>query len=50
MQKYNKFIIAGVGGVIQALLLYFGSDVPTIVSTLILVATTLGVYQAPNKA
>lgn len=50
MSKYNKFIVAGVGGVIQALLLYFGQDVPTWVNTLILVATALGVYQVPNKA
>lgn len=47
--KYNKFIVAGVGGVIQALLLYFGSDVPTWVNTLVLIATALGVYQVPNK-
>lgn len=48
MSKYNKFVVAGVGGVISGLLLYFGSDVPSWVNTLVLVATALGVYRVPN--
>lgn len=50
MQKYSKFVVAAVGGVISGLLLFFGNDVPMWVNTVVLVATALGVYQVPNKA
>lgn len=49
MQKYNKFIVAIVGGAISGLLLFFGTDVPEWVNMVILVATALGVYRVPNK-
>lgn len=47
--KYNKFIVAAVGGIISGLLLFYGTDVPSWVNALVLVATALGVYQIPNK-
>ena len=49
MQKYNKFIMAAAGGVISALLLFYGQDVPEWVNLLVLVATALGVERVPNK-
>lgn len=50
MNQYNKFIIAGIGGIISGLLLYFGQDIPQWVNLIVYVATALGVYQVPNKA
>ncbi len=50
MQKYNKFIVAAVGGLISALLLFYGQDVPEWVNLIVLVSTALGVYSTPNKA
>ena len=49
MQKYNKFIVAIVGGIISGLLLYYGANVPEWVNIIVLVATALGVYATPNK-
>ena len=49
MQKYNKFIIAAVGGTISGLLLYYGTDAPQWVNLIVIVATSLGVYRVPNK-
>lgn len=49
LQKYNKFIVAIIGGAISALLLYYGQDVPSWVNSIVFVATALGVYATPNK-
>ena len=48
MQKYNKAIVAVVGGIISGLGIYYGID-NQIVQVAILVATALGVYSVPNK-
>ena len=49
MAKYSKFIIAIIGGVITALLSYYGNDVPTWLTTLIPLLTAAGVYRVPNE-
>ena len=48
MQKYNKFIVAAVAGLVAVLNSLYGngSEVVTIV---IAIATALGVYAVPNK-
>ena len=48
MQKYNKFIVAGVAGVVAVLNSLYGngSEAATI---LIAIATALGVWVVPNK-
>ena len=48
IQKYNKFIVAGIGGLISALEIYF-DVLPEWAKVIVLVATALGVYQVPNK-
>jgi type IV secretory pathway VirB2 component (pilin) len=49
MGKYNKFIVAIVGGVVSGLNLYFGDGNPEWVGMLVAIVTALGVYQVPNK-
>lgn len=48
MQKYNKLIVAVVGGAVTFCSLYFNS--PEWLSGVTIALTALGVYQAPNKA
>ena len=48
MQKYNKFIVAGVAGVVAVLNSLYGSGSET-VAIIIAIATALGVYAVPNK-
>jgi len=49
-KKYNKFIVAGIGGIISAILIYFEpSQVPEWVNYLVYIATALGVYRIPNN-
>jgi len=48
IQKYNKFIVAAVGGLISALEVYY-EVLPEWARVLVLVATALGVYQVRNK-
>lgn len=48
MQKYNKFIVAGVGGIVQGLTIYF-EVLPDWAKMLIALVTALGVYRVPNK-
>lgn len=48
MQKYNKAIVALVGGVIAGLDLYY-DVLPSWAQLLVTVATVLGVYQVKNK-
>lgn len=47
--KYNKLIVAVIGGAVQLASLYYGQDTPSWINTLIAIATALGVYQVPNK-
>ena len=47
--KYNKLIVAVVGGAVSGLMLFYGDTQPEWVNLLILVATALGVYRVPNK-
>lgn len=49
MQQYNKFIVAGVAGVVAVLNSLFGDNSQT-VSIVIAIATALGVYAVPNKS
>ena len=49
MGKYNKFIVAIVGGAVSGLNIYFGDTSPEWLNAVILVVTALGVYQVPNK-
>lgn len=48
MQRYNKFIVAGVMGAIAVLTSLYGTD-STYVTALIAIATALGVYAVPNR-
>lgn len=48
MQKYNKAIVALVGGVVSALELYY-DVLPQWAQLLVTVATVAGVYQVRNK-
>lgn len=48
MQKYNKFILAGVAGVVAVLNSLYGSGNEA-VSIVVAIATALGVYAVPNK-
>lgn len=48
MQKYNKFIVAGVAGVVAVLNSLYGNGNET-VTIIIAIATALGVYAVPNK-
>lgn len=48
MQKYNKFIVAIIAGVVAVLNSYYGSGSET-VAIVIAVASALGVYAVPNK-
>ena len=48
MQKYNKFIVAGVAGVVAVLNSLYGNGNDT-ATILIAIATALGVYAVPNK-
>jgi len=48
MQKYNKFIVAAVAGVIAVLNSLYGSGSETTI-IIIAIATALGVYSVPNK-
>ena len=47
MQKYNKFIVAIVGGAVTFCSLYFNS--PEWLSGVTIALTALGVYTSPNK-
>jgi hypothetical protein len=49
MQKYNKFIVAGTLGLVAVLTSLYGAD-NTIVTTVIAIATALGVYAVPNRS
>ena len=48
MQKYNKALVALVGGVVSGLELYY-DVLPSWAQLLVTVATVLGVYQVRNK-
>jgi uncharacterized membrane protein len=48
MQKYNKFIVAGIAGVVAVLNSLYGSG-SEVVTIVIAIATALGVYAVPNK-
>ena len=48
MQKYNKFIVAGVAGVVAVLNALYGNGNET-VTIIIAIATALGVYSVPNR-
>ena len=48
MQKYNKFIVAAVIGLIAVVTSLYGSD-NSYVTALAAIATALGVYVVPNK-
>jgi len=48
MQKYNKFIVAGIAGVVAVLNSLYGNGNDT-ATILIAIATALGVYAVPNK-
>lgn len=48
MQKYNKFIIAGVLAAVAALNSIYGSG-NEFATIIIAIATALGVYAVPNK-
>ena len=48
MQKYNKFIVAGVAGVVAVLNSLYGSGNEA-VTIIIAIATALGVYAVPNR-
>lgn len=48
MQKYNKFIVAAVAGVVAVLTSLYGVD-SELVTTIIAIATALGVYAVPNR-
>ena len=48
MQKYNKFIVAGIAGVVAVLNSLYGPGNET-VTIIIAIATALGVYAVPNK-
>jgi hypothetical protein len=48
MQKYNKFIYAGVAGVVAVLNALYGNGNEA-VTIVIAIATALGVYAVPNK-
>ena len=45
--KYNKFIVAAIGGLVTFASMYF--DSPSWLSGVTIALTALGVYQAPNK-
>lgn len=47
MQKYNKFVVAIVGGIVAALTYLYGTSdwLPVVVNLL----TALGVYRVPNS-
>lgn len=47
LAKYNKLIVAVVGGLVTFASLYFNS--PDWLSGVTIALTALGVYQAPNK-
>jgi len=48
MQKYNKFIVAGIAGVVAVLNSLYG-DANQTATIVIAIATALGVYAVPNK-
>ena len=48
MQKYSKFIVAGIAGVVAVLNSLYGSGNET-VTIIIAIATALGVYAVPNE-
>lgn len=48
MQKYNKAIVAVVGGLVTFASIYFNS--PDWLSGVTIALSALGVYTAPNKA
>ena len=48
IQKYNKFILAGIAGIVAILNSLYGSGNET-VAIVIAIATALGVYAVPNK-
>ena len=48
IQKYNKFIVAGIAGVVAVLNTLYGDGNDT-VAIIIAIATALGVYAIPNR-
>lgn len=48
LSKYNKFLVAGVAGLVAVLNSFYGSGNEA-VTIVIAIATALGVYAVPNK-